>query len=88
MKWVALGVIAVAVLIAGIPWSAEFLAVDDCLDHGHVFDYTKGQCDFMAKHLPYSPFWPRHESLGRASALIASVGVVLLVASGRKRAVA
>ena len=38
-------------------WVSRQIEADACLDGGHVFDWRRGQCDFVAERLPGPTQW-------------------------------
>ena len=68
----------------------EFLAIDSCLDAGHVYDYAELRCDTTASVLPVtSPKQDVMLGLIAAAFVLMSLGVawVSQAAAGRVRAI-
>ena len=89
MKRFALVILALLVAVAPAVWilSAEFLAVDQCLDSGGSYDYAAMACDHEESH-PYVPLLDRRGSLllGTAGAALAGLVVAMIVPFGKKTA--
>jgi hypothetical protein len=54
----------------------DFVAIDSCLDAGHVYDYTRDVCDTQAYDLLVIPYQARHPNLIRGAALVTLFGIV------------
>ena len=61
-------------------YGREFIAVDLCLDAGHVYEDHEGRCRDDATHLTHAPYAARRESLlsGAGVLVILGLGLVLL----------
>jgi hypothetical protein len=53
----ALACACVACLTGMTWWLSRQLEADACLDHGHVVDWERGQCDVTARRLPGPTRW-------------------------------
>jgi hypothetical protein len=49
---VGLAAACVAGMLATTWWVSRQLEADACLDGGHVFDWRRGRCDFVAERPP------------------------------------
>ena len=54
----------------------ELIAVDRCLDAGHVYDYHEGRCRDDVTHRPHVPY------AARRAALLAGAGVLVILGLG------
>jgi hypothetical protein len=54
----------------------ELIAVDRCLDAGHVYDYHEGSCRDDVTHRPHVPY------AARRPALLSGAGVVVILGLG------
>ena len=54
----------------------ELIAVDRCLDAGHVYDYREGRCRDDVTHRPHVPY------AGRRAALLAGAGILVILGLG------
>ena len=72
---------ALAGLALGAHWLHEFVAVDSCLDAGHVYDYVREQCDTSAQVLPVIPYAQRHATLVLVSSGLIVTGLVGAIAA-------
>jgi hypothetical protein len=52
-----LAVACVAGVLAAAWVVSRQLEADACLDSGHVFDWSRGRCDFVARRLPGPTRW-------------------------------
>jgi hypothetical protein len=84
--------VAGTILIAAVvlPYAYEFFVVDDCLNLGGSYDYSRGACDHEENH-PYNPYTRRHPAAkptAEAGAALALCGLLLLLLGSvrRKRA--
>ena len=41
-----IGIVVLALILAGGLWLYRFIQIDGCLDRGGRWDYTKSTCDF------------------------------------------
>ena len=57
-------------------YGRELIAVDRCLDAGHVYDYREGRCRDDVTHRPHVPY------AARGPALLAGAGVLVLLGLG------
>ena len=57
-------------------YGRELIAVDRCLDAGHVYDYHEGRCRDDVTHRPHVPY------AGRRAALLARAGVLVILGLG------
>jgi hypothetical protein len=73
-------VAALATLVLSAHWVREFIAVDSCLDAGHVYDYVRERCDSSALSLPVIPYAQRHATFVVASSGLIIIGLVTAVA--------
>jgi hypothetical protein len=80
----AVWLIGLSLLVPATIYVMEFLAVDDCLDHGGSFDYSAGRCDFAQNH-SFVPFHDRHDFLLGASGAGLLIGVTTFAASRGQR---
>jgi hypothetical protein len=81
MRLVGLAMILVGVALpapAVTTYANEFFAVDQCLDGGGSYDYSRGVCDATRNH-PYVPFFSRHPQLARTAVPLGAVGLVLII---------
>jgi len=58
----------------------ELIAVDRCLDAGHVYDYCEGRCRDDVTHLAHAPYAASRKSLlsGAGALVILSLGLIVL----------
>ena len=58
----------------------EFIAVDRCLDAGHVYDYRAGRCRDDVTHLPYVSYTVRRPAVivGAGALAICGLGLIVL----------
>ena len=58
----------------------ELIAVDRCLDAGHVYDYHEGRCRNDVTHRPHVPYAARRAALlvGAGVLVILGLGLILL----------
>jgi hypothetical protein len=61
-------------------YGRELIAVDRCLDAGHVYDYHEGSCRGDVTHRPYVPYAARRAALlsGAGVLVILGLGLILL----------
>ena len=57
-------------------YGRELIAVDRCLDAGHVYDYHEGRCRDDVTHRPHVPY------AARRPALLAGAGIVVILGLG------
>jgi hypothetical protein len=57
-------------------YGRELIAVDRCLDAGHVYDYHEGRCRDDVTHRPHVPY------AGRRAALLAGAGILVILGLG------
>ena len=57
-------------------YGRELIAVDRCLDAGHVYDYHEGRCRGDVTHRPHVPY------AARRAALLAGAGVLVILGLG------
>jgi hypothetical protein len=62
----------------------ELIAVDRCLDAGHVYDYRERRCRNDVTHRPHLPYPARRPALLFGASTLATVGLGLIVL-GRRR---
>jgi len=63
----------------------EFIAVDRCLDAGHVYDYREGQCRDDVTHLPRVPYAARRPALLAGASVLVILGLGLIVLGRRNK---
>ena len=61
-------------------YGRECIAVDRCLDAGHVYDYRAGRCRDDVTHLPYVSYAARRPALiaGVGALVISGLGLIVL----------
>ena len=61
-------------------YGREFIAVDRCLDAGHVYDYRAGRCRDDVTHLPYVSYTVRRPAVivGAGALAICGLGLIVL----------
>src|SRR5262249_31828108 len=72
---------AFASLALGFHWCRDFVAVDSCLDAGHVYDYAREACDTTALTPPVIPYSERHSTLILVAAALIVSGLGATLAS-------
>lgn len=70
--------------VVGWPATAEFLAIDACLDAGGSFNYAQSVCDFRTSH-PYSPTILRSPWLILLGGAMFVSGAAAILQRGRTR---
>lgn len=80
---ITLIVLSAAVLI--LHYAGDFAAVDMCLDHGQVYDYSTSQCRSDVDHLPYIPYAKRFSWLIAGSLTVLLLGIIFVVVGNKKR---
>lgn len=74
-----------SMLLVGVDYVAEFLAVDVCLDAGNVYDYATSTCNKEAEHLPYVYYIERNGKLLAVAAFGGLIGLVVWNKAKRKK---
>jgi len=64
-------------------YGREFIAVDRCLDSGHVYDFHKGRCRDDVPHRPYVPYAARRSTLLAGAGVLVILGLGLIVLGWR-----
>ena len=64
-------------------YGREFIAVDRCLDAGHVYDYRAGRCRDDVTHRPYVPYAARRPALLTGAGVLVILGLGLIVLGWR-----
>ena len=61
-------------------YGRELIAVDRCMDAGHVYDYHEGRCRDDVTHRPHVPYPVRRQSLlsGAGALVILGLGLIAL----------
>ena len=73
--WLAISILALLSVTAH--WCRDWLAIDSCLDLGHVYDYARETCDHGALTHRAIPYTSRHPTLLRAGMVLGVAGSVL-----------
>lgn len=63
----------------------EFIAVDCCLDAGHVYDYHDGRCRDDVTHRPRVPYTARRPALLAGAGVLVILGIGLIVLGPRSK---
>jgi hypothetical protein len=72
---------ALASLALSAHWLHEVVAVDSCLDAGHVYDYARERCETSALVLPVTPYAQRHATLVLVASGLIVTGLVAAIAT-------
>lgn len=84
MKALGIALIAISSVALFLHFAGEYVAVDMCLDHGQVYDYSTSQCRSDVDHLPYIPYAKRFSWFIGTSLVALLLGVVCVVIAKRK----
>ena len=63
----------------------ELIAVDRCLDAGHVYDYREGRCRDDVTHRPHVPYAARSPALLAGAGVLVILGLRLIVLGSRNK---
>ena len=66
-------------------YGREFIAVDRCLDAGHVYDYREGRCRDDVTHRPHVPYAARRPALLAGAGVLVLLGLGLIVLGRRNK---
>ncbi len=61
------------------------IAVDRCLDAGHVYDYREGRCRDDVTHRPQVPYAERRPALLSGAGVLGLLGLGLIVLGPRNK---
>ena len=64
-------------------YGRELIAVDRCLDAGHVYDYHEGRCRDDVTHRPYVPYAARRPVVLAGTGVLAILGLWLTLLGWR-----
>jgi hypothetical protein len=64
-------------------YGRELIAVDRCLDAGHVYDYHEGRCRGDVTHRLYVPYAARRPALLAGAGMLVILGLRLIVLGWR-----
>ena len=66
-------------------YGRELIAVDRCLDAGHVYDYHEGRCRDDVTHRPHVPYAARRPALLAGAGVLVILGLGLIVLGRRNK---
>ena len=66
-------------------FARELIAVDRCLDAGHVYDYREGRCRDDVTHRPHVPYAARSPALLAGAGVLVILGLRLIVLGSRNK---
>jgi hypothetical protein len=66
-------------------YGRELIAVDRCLDAGHVYDYREGRCRNDVTHRPHVPYAARRAGLLSGAGVLAMLGLGFIVLGRRHK---
>jgi hypothetical protein len=66
-------------------YGRELIAVDRCLDAGHVYDYHGGRCRDDVTHRPHVPYAARRPALLAGADVLVLLGLGLIVLGRRNK---
>jgi hypothetical protein len=66
-------------------YGRELIAVDRCLDAGHVYDYREDRCRDDVTHRPYEPYATRRATLLAGAGVLVMLGFGLIVLGRRNK---
>ena len=66
-------------------YGREFIAVDRCLDAGHVYDYRQGRCRDDVTHRPHVSYAARRPALLAGAGVLGLLGLGLIVLGRRNK---
>jgi len=66
-------------------YGRELVAVDRCLDAGHVYDYHQGRCRGDVTHRPHVPYAARRPALLAGAGVLVILGLGLIVLGRRNQ---
>ena len=69
----------------GAHYCRESVAIDSCLDAGHVYDYVRERCDSSAQALPVIPYAERHATIVLVASGLILMGLAAPIVTRRLR---
>ena len=66
-------------------YGRELIAVDRCLDAGHVYDYHERRCRYDVTHRPHVPYAARRPTLLAGAGVLVILGLGLIVLGPRNK---
>jgi hypothetical protein len=66
-------------------YGRELIAVDRCLDAGHVYDYHEGRCRDDVTHRPQVPYAVRRPALLAGAGVLVILGLGLIALGPRNK---
>ena len=66
-------------------YGRELIAVDRCLDAGHVYDYREDRCRDDVTHRPHVPYAARRQDLLSGAGVLVILGLGLIVLGPRNK---
>ena len=78
-------VLAAAGALVIADYGRELIAVDRCLDAGHVYDYREGRCRDDVTHRPHVPYVARRPALLAGAGVLVILGLGLIVLGRRNK---
>ena len=84
IKYLGIIFILLSVAFALFQWMGEATATDMCLDSGGVYDYATSSCRFDIETLPYTGYTKRFGWELLCSAVVASIGALMVYFATRR----